>query len=274
MRGNPYVARNANAADGMPDSVPPGKTYEVEVTISNWSAHCAGKQIKLTIAGSGGDNGGASVSPDQLTGNGTFKVTVTGGAQTKPGNGGNLKIHAELDGAMKAESQGFTVCAHPVNYRDTYADDIDEPKRVGVVVQDGWDSDSGNFGDLDEAEDSEVVEYDPPTSPPYVVTGPAKNSPYQKANALTQDSHTISRPKAGPKATWERRQVCIFKCHRCGVTDKVHPNSGFKIIHDVFQTGGSGWVHHVQKIGAKVTAKGFTSDAGVAAVKSPDHALP
>jgi hypothetical protein len=161
-----------------------------------------------------------------------------------------------------------------VNYSDGFVSDIDEPARVGVVVQDGWDSDSGTFADLDEAEDSEVVEYDAPTSPPYAGGGGAHNSGYNKANLLTTDTHTIGRPAAGPAAPWERRQVCIFKCHRCGAVDKVHPNSGFKIVHDVFQDGGGQWQHHVKKFGAKVTARAYTSEAGVANVTSLDHALP
>jgi hypothetical protein len=273
QRGNPYVPRNANPADGMPDSVPPSKTYEVDVTIANWTAACVGKQIDLSIVNASSDNGSATVSPSSLSGNGTFKVTVAGGSQTKPGHGGQLKIQAKLDGIVKAESAGFTVCAHPVNYTDTFVADIDSPDRVGVVVQDGWDSDSGTFADLDEAEDSEVVEYDAPVSPPYSGGGGAHNSGYQAANALTQDTHTIGRPAAGPAAPWERRQVCIFKCHRCGATDKIHPRSGFKIVHEVFIAAGH-WKHRVRKFGAAVTARGYSSVAGTANVTSPDHSLP
>jgi len=273
IRGNPYVPRNASAGDGMPDSVPPTKTYEVEVTVASWTGECAGKQFDLSVANTSADNGTATISPAQVSANGTYKVTVTGAAQTKPGNGGQLKIQAKMDGAVKAESPGFTVCAHPVNYSDTFAADLNTPTKVGVVVQDGWDSDSGTFTDLDKAEDSEVVEYDAPTSPPYSGGGGAHNSGYQAANSLTQDTHSIGRPAAGPAAPWERRQVCIFKCHRCGVADKVHPKSGFKIIHDVF-LDGTHWKHHVKKIGAAVTARAYTSEAGTANVISPDHLLP
>jgi hypothetical protein len=273
IRGNPYVPRNANTADGMPDSVPPSKAYELEVTVANWTAECAGKQFDLSIANTSADNGTATISPAQVSGDGTYKVTVTGAAQTKPGSGGQLKIQAKMDGAVKAESPGFTVCAHPVNYRDTFAADLDTTTKVGVVVQDGWDSDSGTFSDLDQAEDSEVVEYDAPTHPPYSGAGGAHNSGYQAANSLTQDTHSIGRPAAGPAAPWERRQVCIFKCHRCGVTDKIHPKSGFKIIHDVFLVGTQ-WKHHTRKIGAAVTARGYTSEAGTANVISSDHLLP
>ncbi len=274
VRGNPYVSKDAHTSDAMPDSVPPSKTYEVTVVVSNWSGACSGKKIDLAIINGSGDNGTATISPATISGSGTFKVTVTGGDQTKPGHGHQLKIQAKFEGAVKAESDGFTVCAHPVNYTDTFVSDIDSGGVVGVRVQDGWDSDSGTFADLNEAEDSEQVEYDAPTSPPYSGAGGAKNSGYLPANRLTQDSHTIGRPTAGPAATWERRQVCIFKCHRCGATDKPHPNSGFKIVHYVFKDAAGNWQHHARKFGAKVSARGYTSEAGSANVTSLDHALP
>jgi hypothetical protein len=274
QRGNPYVPRNANPADGMPDSVPPSKSYEVEVKVDPPMDCCPGQFIELSIINGSADNGTATVSPTRITK--TTTITVTGGTQTKPGHGGQLKIQAKLDGAtVKAESSGFTVCAHPINYSDTFVSDIDEPDRVGFVVQDGWDSDSGTFADLDEAEVSEIVEYDAPTSPPYAGGGGANNSGYLSANRLTKDTHTIvPRPAAGPAATWERRQVSIFKCHRCGATDKVQPNSGFKITHAVSADAAGHWKHKIMKVGADVTARGYTSKAGTANATSPDHNLP
>ena len=272
QRGNPYVPRNANPADGMPDSVPPSKTYEVEVKVDPPMDDCPGQFIELSIINTNADNGTATVAPTRIAK--TTTITVTGGNQTKPGHGGQLKIQAKLDGTtVKAESSGFTVCAHPVNFTDAFKSDIDDPTSVGVVVQDGWDSDSGTFAHLDEAEISEVVEYDVPTSPPYVGGGGANNSGYLPAHHLTTDTHTIDRPAAGPAAPWERRQVSIFKCHRCGATDKVQPNSGLKIVHEVFSDGGH-WKHRVRKFGAKVTARGYTSEAGTANVTSLDHNLP
>jgi len=280
MRGNPYVPKNAPASDGMPDSVPPGKTYEVEVTVTWSQASCPGQYIELSIINGSADNGTATVAPTQITA--TSKVTVTGGDQTKPGNGGNLKIQAKLDGAtVKVESAGFTVCAHPLDWSDTLAGgsaaaaDIDDPRIVGVVVQDGWDSDSGTFGDLSETEISEVVDGGPSISPPFpAMRGGGSNSTYLTGGGLTQDTHTIGRPAAGPGASHQFRQLSIFKCHRCGAVDKVQPNSGLTITHYVFDAGGGHWKHHVKKVGAKVTVGAYTSEAGTANVTSLDHDLP
>ncbi len=271
IRGNPYVPRDAPDA-GMPDSVPPGKSYEVEVKVDPSLDSCPGQFIQLSIINGGPENGTAAVSPGRITA--TTNVRVTGGRQTLPGHAAQLKIQAKLDGkTVKAESAGFMVCAHPVNFSDTYAGDVDEPRRVGVRVRDAWESDSGSVTNLDKAEISEVVEYDAPTSPPYAGMGAVNNSGYLGADQFSIDTHTIGRPAAGPAASWERRQVSIFKCHRCGTTDKVQPNSGLKITHYVFDDAGQ-WKHHVKKVGAAVSAGGYSSGAATANVTSPDHLLP
>jgi hypothetical protein len=274
IRGNPYVARNANTAAGLPDSVPPTKTYDVDVTVSNWAACCAGKQINLSVAGSGGANGTATVSPAQISGNGTFTVTVTGGNQTAPGSGGHLKIHAELDGAVKAESAGFSVCAHPINYSDAFASDINAGGVVGVAVQDGWDSDSGTLGDLKQVIPKEIVDEPPPTVPPFHndVFRHSGYEPTQTGDTLTVDQHTISKPDKGPKADWIMPQLVVYKCLRCGCVDIPQPNSGMNIVHHVFNDGGV-WKHRAEKVGAAVTIGAFSVGAGVANVKGPDHTL-
>ena len=75
-RGNPYVPRYAPTGD-MPDSVPPSKTYEVEVSVTWSSSSCTGKHIDLSIINGSADNGTATVSLTQITA--TAVVTVTGG---------------------------------------------------------------------------------------------------------------------------------------------------------------------------------------------------
>jgi hypothetical protein len=277
IRGNPYVPRNASTADGMPDSVPPTKTYEVEATVSP-ELDPACQYLELSIINVSADNGKATVSPTRITQ--TTKVTVTGVDQTKPGHGGQLKIQAKLDGAtVKAESAGFTVCAHPINFRDSFHSDISTAGGVGMRVQDDWDSDSGTFSDLDETEISEVVQMGAVTSPPFApaAASPLQTSSYLAGNSRTVDSHQEPRPAAGPAATLVQDQLSLFKCKRCGVTDKVMPKSGLRITHEVFKDGAQ-WKHRTRKVGAAVTIGANSTQAAATTpavgIVSPNHNLP
>lgn len=270
IRGNPYVPRNASTADGMPDSVPPSKPYELEVTVANWTGECAGKHFDLSVANTSSDNGTATVSPAQVSGNGTFKVTVTGGDQTKPGHGGQLKIQAKLDGAVKAESAGFTVCAHPTDFSTIYDSDI----PGGVRVENRWKSDSGTFLDLSEAERSEQVNIDHLDSPPFVPlsSAPLITSRYISGTAgPVFDQHTEPRPAAGPAGKVEESQLFLFKCHRCAAVDKPAPNSGFKIVHEV-RRSGTHWIYTVRKFGSAATigSNSVAAGSGSAARATPD----
>ena len=146
-------------------------------------------------------------------------------------------------------------------------------------VQDDWDSDSGTFAHLDETEIAEVVEYGAVTTPPFVpmAAAPPHNSGYASGTGRTVDSHGEPRPAAGPAATFDRQQLSLFKCKRCGATDKVQPNSGFKIIHEVFLDGAQ-WKHRTRKVGAAVTIGANSTQAGAttpgAGIVSPNHNLP
>jgi hypothetical protein len=272
-RGNPYAPRNITTG-GMPDSVPPSKTYEVEVTVTWSRPACPGQHIALSIINGSADNGTATVSPAQITA--TSVVTVTGGNQTNPGHAGNLKIQAKLDGTtVKAESAGFTVCAHPLNWRDTLLTDINTPTGVGIRVRDDWDSDSGTFGDLDETEIAEVIQLGPVTSPPFapLAAQPLHTSSYLPGDQRSVDTLQEPRPAAGPAATLLTKQLSIFKCKRCGATDKDQPNSGMEHSDEVFQVGAN-WFHRTRRIGAAVTAGGHTSQAASVNITSSNHALP
>jgi type VI secretion system secreted protein VgrG len=268
IRGNPYKESNANPADGMIDSVPPTKRYEVEVTVTPQLE--PGRFLEMSIVNGSDDNGYAHVTPRQIST--TTTVTVTGDVQTKPGKAGQLKIQATLDGVKKAESQGFTVCAHPTTVHNRYKSDIDGG-TVGAAVSVSLDSDSGTVADLDQAEFSEKVQSGQKDSPPFTVLGGSSNSGYLKANRTDLvDSHSTLTPSAGPAGTETFSQLFVFKCHRCGVTDKVEPRSGFQILHRVFQSG-SKWEHEMTKKGLKTTIRQWTSEAGDADVTSPIHVL-
>ena len=281
IRGNPYVPQGALPGDGMPDSLPPTKTYAVLVTVEP-SLEGTGQFIELSIINSSRDNGSATVFPNRITKSTT--VRVTGGAQTMPLHAGQLQIQAKLDGTtVKATSRGFSVCAHPLNMEETFGRDINSDSAVGLIVRIAIKSDSGRFDDLDEVDMSEVVEQFHKDQPPFKDgSGFANTSPYQpiipKQGPRTMvDSHVEPRPTPGPKGKANRIQLHIFHCKRCGAVNKVVPKSGFDILHEVFLVGKV-FKHKVTKVGAaigiRVGANVFNATAGSATgCRSPDHDL-
>lgn len=273
IRGNPYVEKNATAVVGLPDSVPLNKTYEVEVVVTGTGT------IDLAIINSSADNGNATVTPSSIKA--TATVIVKGTAMTKPGHGGKLLIEAKVAGVAAANSQPFTVCCHPIDFTDTYAAEVNTPDRLGVIVQDGWSSDNSVFTDLKEVEIKEVVDYvGINDSPPFRPRGgPASNSGYLPGDQLSQDTHSIPRASItlGRAGITEANQLSIYRCKCCGANDIVHPNSGLKRIHEVYNVGTATapqWKHRTRKIGVAVTINTFITGAGNANVTSQEHNLP
>lgn len=269
IRGNPYIPANATDT-GLPDSVPLGKTYEVEVKVTGSGT------INLSVINGNANNGNATVTPATISS--TTKVIVEGTAKTKPGNAGMLRIKAEVNGKTKALSLGFSVCCHPIDYTDTFLRDLNEPDRIGVVVQDGWSSDNGNIADLNDTEISEVVAHDgqidtPPFPTLHAIN--AHNSGYLRGDKFTADTHSMPRSyiTLGTAGIMEANQLCIYRCNCCAAVDIPMPNSGFKRTHRVFQSSGR-WKHRTEKIGAPVTIGTYSTEAGTANVVSPDHDLP
>src|SRR5437660_11727697 len=74
-RGNPYRPKNARAKDGMPDSVPPRKTYRVKISVTP-TLEGTSNFIALSIINTSADNGDAGVTPSALIK--TSCVTLTG----------------------------------------------------------------------------------------------------------------------------------------------------------------------------------------------------
>lgn len=271
IRGNPHTSSGAVAV-GLPDSVPPSKTYSVEVTVTNPN----GQPIDLDIANSGGSNGTATVSPQQITT--TTTVTVTGGAQTAPGNGGNLKIRARQSGAVLAESAGFTVCAHPASVSTSRHGDIGTAVYVGVKAANVTHSDSGQIPDLDEVDRSEIIGEGARTNPPFTLGG-SNVSGFVRADRTYVDSHGYPRGSitTGPSGSVTFTQLFVFNCKRCGASDIVAPDSGFEIVHTLRNTGTSAaptWTHKCVKSGAGVTIGTRTATAGGGSATSDDHSIP
>ena len=280
IRGNPYVPLAAPVQAGMPASLPPTKTYAVQVTVE--PPLTGSDFIELSIIGSSVLNGSATVSPSRITK--TTTVVVTGGSQTLPRNAGRLQIQAKLNGNdVKAVSDGFSVCAHPLNLKTKFFRDINAG-QAGMIVAETLDSDSGRFADLDQVQWSEVVEPLTRNEPPFNQgSGIINNSAFLPVipppGKFISDTHAEPRPSAGPKGIVDKIQLHIFNCARCGAIDKAVPNSGFDIEHEVFPAGNR-FKHKVTKSATDISIilpsnRGTVkTKAGLGNVRSPDHDLP
>ena len=196
-----------------------------------------------------------------------------------------MQIQATLNGKeVKATSDQFSVCAHPLNIKATFHKDINDDISVGMIVKDTLESDSGRFEALDKVEWSEVVESFRRSDPPFHEgSGFINNSGYLPVipppGQFAADKHAEPRPAAGPKGLANKLQLHIFKCRRCGAIDKAIPNSGFDITHEVFQVGKQ-WKHRVTKkvkeIGIRLTGSttSVKTKAGAGNIRSPEHDLP
>jgi hypothetical protein len=236
----------------MPPSVPPRKSYAVQVSIV--PPLTGGDVIDISIVNSSPQNGTATVAPNRITK--TATVIVTGGQQTEPGNAGKLQIQASLNGTIKAVSPGFSICAHPLNLRSKILEkglakdfkdggDVFTDISAGAIVHETLESDSGVFDDLDKGEWSEVVEMLQRPSPPWPQgSGIVNNSGFKPIKppdrTIIGDQHLDSRPGPGPAAVAERLQAHMFNCFRCGANEAAVPNSGFSITHNVTDPQNNG----------------------------------
>jgi len=228
-------------AAGLPPSVPPGVTRDVAV-VTDPSPLPSGHSITLSIDNGGDAEAGTATVSDPVTGILTQSATikVLGGTQTTVGHSKKLTIIAKLDGAgpVIARSGGFSVCAHPVNYRLTgfYSHVVILPAnalRYGIWVADRWDSDdsTSNADLLDKVMLREDVRLSNPGNPPWqprnlIVGGwlAGNGKAFQDYSVGTsKDKHFVpadSLPnlpsQAGAKVFAQRH---IFYCTRCGMVE-------------------------------------------------------
>jgi hypothetical protein len=256
----PSHVRAASSPKAMADRIPPRVDTPVHVGVSGVKTGDPG--VELSIEGTGGGNGTATIDgAPTKTVTTAGEVNLRGVVQTDAGKGGNLKLVAKQGSTVLDTTGGFSVSAIPQNYSDTFVSLVTGDKR-GFVVQDGWESDSGVFGDLDQTEISEQVEVTSATGC-FAGTG-KKNSGYLPGNVLSQDTH--SSPVAPMTQAGDRvaTQTCMFKDKRSGSEDIAMTKSGYSLVRHVRPKGGTGPGFEFQmiKTGAKVTANGIASDAG------------
>lgn len=265
-------APNTPASMGV-KRIPPRKKTQVKVTVSDAPA-------TFTVDNQSASNGKAKVNGRAKTvlDIGTHIINIKGKAQTSPGSAGNLKLVAKDDQSnIVASSNGFSVAAIPENWSCTLSsvlDDATDPtSRVGFVVSDQWESDSGVVTDLNKAEISEVIE----NAGTGLFAGAVhRNSGYLSAITFSSDTHSAS-PRSALTAvgTLSQKQACKFKDLRTGVTDIPMTNSGYKIDHSLTATATAGkFSYKIEKYGAAVTALGVTTDAGAGNISPTPFIVP
>jgi hypothetical protein len=186
-------------------------------------------------------------------------VKLRGGVQTDAGKGGALKLVAKQGATQVATSAGFTVAAIPQNYSDTFVRLLTGNRR-GFVVQDGWESDSGRFKDLNQTEISEQVQETLATG---CFAGLGKqNSGYLPGDVLTQDTHSSGTSTLTSTGRRIAQQTCMFKDKRSGSDDIPMTRSGYELVRNVTVRQGGGFDFQLTKKGKSTTANAITSDAG------------
>ncbi len=267
---------NINRGVGLPPSIPFRQTSDVAVTIE---PSLAGTDPKVTITfdviNSSADNGTGSIDgTNTLQSSGTIKVK--GDAQTKPAHSGQLKVRARCDGAQKALSNGFSVCAHPNGTPHGSHSPLNTAADVGMQIAFTYQSDSATNNDLNHAKASEQIVIGLNRTGCFVGTGMTDDSTgFLTAAGARADIHTIG-PKASlitlfdtlGQGTFEVHQVHIFYCERCGMVEADAlpvPNSGYRIEHNMF--GVIPQPNRIDvattKTGAAMTVNGFASGAGL-----------
>lgn len=249
------------------DRIPPRVDTPVGVSVSGLAP---GASVTLSVAGASAANGTVTID-GAATKNiaGPTVVQLQGATQTGAGNGGKLQLVARQGATEIARSGGFSVSAIPQFYTDAFVSDVTGTDR-GIVVQDGWESDSGVFADLDQADISEEVEDTVATGCFAGIVGGVSH--YLAANALTQDTHGTQVTRLVSPGRNVTQQTCKFRDKRSGANDIPMRDSGFEIVRNCFWSGGVLRIR-TTKVGKATTAHGVPSGAGDADVRRPSQVV-
>jgi hypothetical protein len=260
-------------------SVAPTKQQAVGVSFTPSNATVAG-QITFDILNSGGNNGTATVTANATLSGTNYVVTVTGGTQTAVGSAGNLKIRAKCGTTELKQSSGFSVCAQPSvvttavqtptnQYQTVYNFNYQGVLYMGMIHSLTLTSDSGTLLDLDKISVSELNKEVQRNNPPFTAGGIVALGYDLASNYPKSDLHGAAQVTlvCGPVGTFTVDQLFEFKCERCGAVDIAVPQSGFRLVHQVFQGNTPAeWGYKVTKSAVGVTIGTLTTGAGAGTI--------
>jgi len=269
------AVRNLDTPNGMPDRIPPRINTSIHVTITP-DLGSSGQTIHLIPKNNNATNGDFTINggaaQDLTT---TTDVVLQGTQQTASSTGNNncsgspaganankLTIVAQVGGIDRVTSKGFSVAAIPQNYTETYVGPVNTPGYYGIIVQDGWSSDSGSIADLDQVCLSEQVQV--MSSSGTLAGVGSSNSSYLSATMFSTDQHATPAQyvtaNGGDSST---AQTNIFEDFRTGTLGIPMTNSGYTITRHIFLNSASNvWQITTTKVGAATSANGYASGAG------------
>lgn len=268
-----------NRGNGLPLSIRFRQITTIPVAIHRAVGAPQGP-VQFTVANTSDTHGVASiVSPQQLDAAGM--IFVQGDAQTEPCSSGRLVIKAMLDGNIVGESDGFSVCSHPVcveNGLQHETIDLDhedsDNSMVGLKVWMHFPADSGVDDDLSAVCEKEIVAVANDSTGALTNAPPSYNSGWQSVPEVEPDRHRLradlmnminQRQLHGSEGGWSNDQLDIFYCHRCGMSDgtpAVIPNSGYRVTRVISTAPDNRLQLALRKYPQACTIMGFETAAG------------
>ncbi len=253
--GNGTASLDVEKADtpsGMPDRIPPRVTTLEDITVTPDDLSSCGESVSLTVIGQDSNHGIVTINgqstPQVITRSETIDLSSPDGAtQTEPGYAGNLQLVAIAHGVHAVQSYGFSVAAIPQNYTETLLNPAAYPLPagfMGFVVQDGWQSDSGNPEDLSDVDLKEVVQISSANGV-WVGISTIPSSYLSATNPngtpnFTKDRHfSPTSLRVSPGGTQITDQLNVFHDARTGATDIPMTDSGY-----MYHSGGGLQFHH------------------------------
>jgi hypothetical protein len=265
----PQHIRNTDTPRQMTqDRIPPRVKTRVNITVTP-TLKGSGQKVTLIVTGQSADDGTVT-----FNGNATQNVfasrsvsllgmTQTAGSAAAPGaNAGKLNLVVQVNGQNTAQSNGFSVAAIPIKWTDTFVRALGGGQR-GFVVQDGWQSDSGNIADLGDIAIRERVQYLTKTGI-FAHIGTSNSGYIGPATSFTTDTHGVALAAitAAPHTgVLMAAQTSEFLDYRTGALNIPLQNSGYLITKRVYKVGHKVYIQ-TTKVGKAETALGISSAAG------------
>ena len=248
----PEQIRAASTPEEMPDRIPPRVNTPVDIEISGLAEDAP--PVKLGVYGDSESDGEVTINgAENVELRASATVQLRGKSQTERGKGGNLRLVAFQGEFLRGMSSGFSVSSVPQNWSTELREGVRDNGEIGMIVDNCWESDSGNLDDLDLVQRREHLEMTEASGPwEKRVLSPTGGS--SGARGCNEDQHLDRQANIREPGVNVVRQIFVFNCKRTGATDIPSKNSGFVIARVVTRVDDS-LSYSINKKGYAVTMK-------------------